>query len=546
MNLIKSKLIKKVSIGILPLAFLFVTMCPNHIAHSTAPTTVSILPANADGSLTEITNGQSRNYATDGGYKDSTGAAGAGRGIISYSTAGGIGVLTLNGVDLSTDNGLLTAAAGDGDLDIVLVGTNSITSTKATIAATSNNIKFTGDGTLTISQNTAGSAIATATAGNIEFASTSGITLKQAAGASAINSVADVILTNGNVVVTQTGAADAVTVGGNTTINGGTLDITQNTTNASIKGTGTLDMTAGSFVTKNAGATGHGIDITGVVTLSGGSIDATITNANSTGIPLYSAETITINGANVKAIGAAGHSSYGISNAGGKAITINKGSVIEALGNTNAIRTANLTLDETVTWTAMAGQTANTATKLAQTKGTEIVAALTAGGQDYVKLSNETTLDPTSSTFDKYTASKEHTEITVGLGLNGNTLSEIVAGDAALQVGRDYVLNYNGADPVSVTFQVREYLETLPVGTHVLTFKFANGTTADFTLNVVDATPVATDNNSNANTAANTEQNQKDQLPKTGDETSVMPYVLLLTAGLFTIIIATKKKIFCK
>ena len=54
-------------------------------------------------------------------------------------------------------------------------------------------------------------------------------------------------------------------------------------------------------------------------------------------------------------------------------------------------------------------------------------------------------------------------------------------------------------------------------------------------LNVVDTTPVN-----------NAEQNQKDQLPKTGDETSVMPYVLLLTAGLFTIIVATKKKIFCK
>ena len=162
MKLIESKLLKKVSIGILPLAFLFVTMCPNHIAHSAVPTTVSVLPDAADGALTAITNGQSRDYATMGGYKDSTGAVGAGRGTISYSTAGGTGVLTLNGVDLSTDNGLLTAAAGDGDLEIVLVGTNSITSTKATIAATSNNIKFTGDGTLTISQNTAGSAISTA------------------------------------------------------------------------------------------------------------------------------------------------------------------------------------------------------------------------------------------------------------------------------------------------------------------------------------------------------------------------------------------------
>lgn len=541
MNLIKSKLVRKVSIGILPVAFLFVTMCPNHIAHSTAPTTVSILPDNADGALTTITNGQSRNYATAAGYKDSTGAVGAGRGTISYSTTGGTGVLTLNGVDLSTDNGLLTAAAGNGDLEIVLVGTNSITSTKATIAATSNNIKFTGDGTLTISQNTAGSAISTTTGGNIEFASNSEITLKQAAAAAAIDSVADLVLTNGYVIVNQTGAIDAVKVGGNTTINGGTLDVTQNTTNASIKGTGTLDMASGAVVTKNAGATGNGIDITGAITLNGGAVEATITNTNSTGIPLYSAETITIDGANVKALGASGHSPYGISNPAGKTITINKSSVIEALGNTNAIRTENLTLDETVAWTAMAGQTADTATKLTQTKGSEIVASLKTNGQDYVKLYNEATLDPTSSTFDKYTASKEHTEITVGLGLNGNTLSEIVPEDTALQVGRDYVLNYNGADLVSVTFQVREYLETLPIGEHTLTFKFTNGTTSDFVINVVDTTPATTENNN-----ANTEQNQKDQLPKTGDETSIMSYVLLLVAGLFTIVVANKKKIFCK
>lgn len=546
MSSIKSRLMKKICIGILPIAFLFTVMSPNYVAQSAAPTTVSVLPAAADGALTAITNGQSRDYATAGGYQDSTGAAGKGRGTISYSTAGGTGVLTLNGVDLSTANGLLTASAGNGDLEIVLVGTNSITSTAATIAATSNNIKFSGDGTLTISQNTAGSAIATATAGNIEFASNAGITLKQAAAAAAIDSVADVVLTSGNVVVAQTGTGSGVKVGGNTTINGGVLDITQDTTNAAINGTGTFNMTAGSVITKNAGATGNGINITGAVTLGGGTIDATITNANSTGIPLYSAATITVNGANVRALGAAGHSPYGISTAAGQAITINRGSVIEAFGNNNGIRTGDLVLEDAVAWTVMAGQTSNAATKLPQTKGAEIVTALTSGGQDYVKLYNESTLNPTSSTFDKYTASKEHTEITVGLGLNGNALTEIVAGDQALQVGKDYVLNYNGTDPVSVTFQVREYLETLPVGAHTLTFRLANGTTTDFTLNVVDTTPaVAPNNNTNTN-ATSTQQGQKDNLPKTGDESSIMPYILLLTAGLFTIIMATKKKIFCK
>lgn len=550
MSLIKMKIMKKICIGILPVAFLFATMCPNYVAHSAAPTTVSVLPETADGALTAITDGQSRNYTTAGGYQDSTGAAGKGRGTISYSTTGGTGVLTLNGVDLTTANGLLTANAGNGDLEIVLVGTNSITSTAAAIAATSNNIKFSGSGTLTISQNTAGSAISTTTGGNINFESSAGITLKQAAAASAINSVANVTVTNGNVSITQTGAADAVTVGGNTAINGGTLDITQNTANAAVKGTGTFTMTNGSVVTKNAAATGNGIDITGAIALNGGSLNATITNANSTGIPLNGASTITISGANVKAMGAPGHSPYGISNTAGQAITINKGSVVEALGNTNAIRTADLVLDNTVTWSAVAGQTATAATKLTQTKGAEIVAALAAGGQDYVALYNESSLTPTSSTFDKYTAAKEHTEITVGLGLNGNALSEIVLGDTPLQVGRDYVLNYNGTDPVSVTFQVREFLENLPVGAHALTFRFGNGSTAEFTLNVVDTTPATPDPNTNptpeTQTPENNTENKKDELPKTGDETTIMPYVLLLTTGLFTVLLATKRKIFSK
>lgn len=534
MSLIKLKTIKRIFIGLLPLAILLGMVCPGPVAQSVAPTTVSVLPAAADGALTQITDGQSRDYAASKGYKDSTGAASAGRGKISYSTTGGTGVLTLDGVDLSTDNGLVTATGGNGDLEIVLVGTNSITSNKSTIALTSNNVRFSGTGTLTISQNTAGSAISTTTAGNIDFATTADIALKQAAGAAAVSSAANITLTSGNVTVDQTGAADAVTAAGNVAINGGTLDINQGTTNAAMKVTGTFNMTNGAVITKNAGATGNGIDVTGTMTISGGMIDSSITNANSTGIPIYSAEDITISGANVKAMGSAGHSPYGISAATSKNIIINKGSAIEALGNTNAINPAHLTLDDTAAWTAMAGQTASTATKLTETKGSDLVKAMAANGHDYVRLYNEVTLEPKSSTFDKYTASKDHTEITVAVNPNGTALSEIRLGNRPLQVGRDYVLNYNGTDPVSVTFQVREYLETLAVDRHILTFSFNNGATADFVLNVVDTKPV--------------EQpvNNKDNLPKTGDETSILPQILLLTAGVFTIIIATKKRVLSK
>lgn len=535
MSLIKSKTIKRMFVGLLPLAILFGMVCPGHIAQSVVPTTVSILPEAADGALTQITDGQSRNYATSRGYKDSTGTANAGRGTISYSTTGGNGVLTLDGVDLTTDNGLVTATGGNGDLEIVLVGTNSITSTKSTIAATSNNIKFSGTGTLTISQNTAGNAISTTTAGNIDFATTANIALKQAAGAAAVNSAGNITLTNGNVSITQSGAADAITATGNVAIKDGNLDINQSTTNAALKAAGTFNMTKGAVMTKNAGATGNGIDATGTITISGGKIDSSITNANSTGVPIYSAENITISGASVKAMGSAGHSPYGISTVNGKNIVINKGSSIEALGNTNAINPANLTIDDTATWTAMAGQTSSTATKLKETKGSEIVKAMAANGYDYIRLYNEVTLEPKSSTFDKYTASKEHTEITVSVNPNGSALSEIRLGNRALQVGRDYVLNYNGSDPVSVTLQVREFLEKLPVGRHVLTFSFDNGATADFALNVVDTKP-----------EEKPVDTQKDKLPKTGDETSILPELLLLTVGVFTIIIATKKKLLSK
>lgn len=527
MDIKKCKIIKNVFTSILPFALILTIMTPVNIAKAALPTTVNVLPESSDTSLTAITNGQSRNYATGTAHKDSTGKAGAGRGTISYSTASGSGVLTLDGVDITTTNGLIAASGGTGDLEIVLKGTNSITSNTNTILATSNNIKFSGDGTLTISQNTAGKAISTATAGNIDFASASDITLNQAATQSAIDSVNDLTLTSGTVNVNQTGAANAVVVGRNSNINNGVLNINQDTANDAFNGTGTFNMTNGSIMTKNNGATGNGLNITGAIDITGGMVDSSIINNASTGLPIYGGNTITIGSANIKAIGAAGTSLYGISNATGNAITINKGSVIEAVGNTNGIKPENLVIDDTVTWAAVVGQTADVATRLDAISGTDIANALRNGGQDYVKLYNEITLDPTSSVFDKYTASKDHTEITVALNLNGNGLTEIVTNGTPLKIGTDYILNYNGTDLVSVTFQVREYLQNQDLGTHILTFRFNNGTTADFTLNVVDSS-----------------LNTKDDLPKTGDTTSIMPYILLLTAGIFTIIIAVRKKIF--
>lgn len=469
--------------------FLFAAAYTPSVTYSVEPTTVRVLSEVAGRAFTELSEGQSINYASEGGHKDSTGADGAGRGIISYSMAGNKTILTLDNVDLTTDNGLMSASIGSGDLDIVLNGTNSVTSNKTAILSSSNNIRFIGSGTLTISQNTDDSAISTLSGGNIEFATDSDITINQSAAASAINASGNITVTSGNVNVMQSGAAEAVAVGGDTTINGGALNITQNTANNALNTANSLNMVAGRLSTNNTGTSGNGLNVVGAINLTGGMIDSVI-GETSTGIPIHGGETITINGANVRAIGAAGSSPYGISTADGKNIVIHQGSVVEAVGNTNAINPANLTIDDNVDWVALAGQSAGTAARLAEVKGSDIKRTITGSGYDFVRLYNEIVLLPNAVTYDRNTAAREHTEITVVLGLNGNMLTEIAEGNTALQVGRDYVLNYNGADLISVTFQVRESLETLAVGTHVLTFKFNNGTTADFALNVVDTSAV--------------------------------------------------------
>ncbi len=478
---------KKIFVSVVPMVFLFATLCATNVLcyASGEATIVRVLPDVVGRAFTEITEGQSIDYASEGEHKDSTGADGAGRGVISHSMIGDKTVVTLDNVDITTDNGLLSASIGSGDLEIVLNGSNSITSNKTTILTSNNNLRFVGSGTLTINQNTDDSAISTLSGGNIEFATNSEITINQSAADSAISASANLVVSSGNINILQTGNADAVAVGGDTTINGGSLNITQNSSDNAIQAAGSLSVTAGRLATNNADATGNGLNVEGEVNLTGGTIESIITN-DSTGIPVYASEAIIINGANVRAIGAAGSSPYGISTADGKNIVIHRGSVVEAVGNINAINPANLIIDDSVDWVAMAGQSAETASKLVEVNGSDIKTAITDAGYDYVRLYNEIVLVPSSITYDRNTAAREHTEITVVLGFNGNMLTELVEGDRALQVGRDYVLNYNGADLISVTFQVREYLETLGVGTHILTFKFNNGLTSNVAINVVD------------------------------------------------------------
>ncbi len=498
---VKLSFLKKLFTGILPFTFLFGILFSKNIAYTAAPMAVSVLPQASDASLTAITNGQSRDYSTGQGFTDSTGAAKAGRGTISYSVAGDKGILTLSGVDLTTTHGLISANGGNGSLEIVLEGTNSITSNADTIVAKNTNVKFSGTGTLTINQNTAGTAISTAASGNLDFDLDSNITLNQAASESAIKLIEDLVLTKGTINVNQTGAENAIGVTGNTTINGGVLNIAQNTDN-------------------------NGLNSIGAIKMAGGTVDSLITNENSTGIPIYSGDTITISSTNVRAIGARGNSPYGISNVPGKNITINKGSSVEAVGNTNAIMPGNLVIDDTVSWATNAGQSSDTAISLTETRGTDVANALRSGGQDYVRIYSNINIDPKMAVFDKRPSTKGHTDIIVTLGLGGNELLDISEKGVPLTVGKNYILNYNKTQVVSVTFPVRDNLDNLTTGDHVLTFRFNNGTTQDLTIRVINAG-----------------SGNIDKLPKTGNSAIMTPYVLILMAGIFTVILLGKKSI---
>ncbi|WP_081756777.1 X2-like carbohydrate binding domain-containing protein [Gorillibacterium massiliense] len=93
---------------------------------------------------------------------------------------------------------------------------------------------------------------------------------------------------------------------------------------------------------------------------------------------------------------------------------------------------------------------------------------------------NNSTISPTSATFDKKTANQA--DITVALTLNGNTLSSIKNGSATLVAGTDYTVS-----GTTVTIN-KSYLAAQAVGTTNLTFDFSAGTDPVLAVSVVDTT----------------------------------------------------------
>nr|WP_127532863.1 X2-like carbohydrate binding domain-containing protein [Paenibacillus kobensis] len=113
------------------------------------------------------------------------------------------------------------------------------------------------------------------------------------------------------------------------------------------------------------------------------------------------------------------------------------------------------------------------------------------------------TITPTSASFDKKTASQS--DIAVTMTLNGNTLSAIKNGSASLVSGTDYTVSGS-----NVTIK-KSYLAAQSVGTTNLTFDFSAGTDPVLSVTVVDTTVTTPVNSTITPTSASFDKNTANQ-----------------------------------
>jgi xyloglucan-specific exo-beta-1,4-glucanase len=99
---------------------------------------------------------------------------------------------------------------------------------------------------------------------------------------------------------------------------------------------------------------------------------------------------------------------------------------------------------------------------------------------DPVSSTNNSTISPTTATFDKKTANQ--TNVSVTMTLNGNTLSGIKNGTSSLVSGTDYTVSGN-----TVTI-LKAYLAARAVGTTNLTFDFSAGVDPVLAVAISDST----------------------------------------------------------
>jgi mannan endo-1,4-beta-mannosidase len=88
-------------------------------------------------------------------------------------------------------------------------------------------------------------------------------------------------------------------------------------------------------------------------------------------------------------------------------------------------------------------------------------------------------ISPQKVTFDK--GETDPQDVVVSLSLNGHELTQLTNGTVPLVAGQDYVANES-----SVTLS-KDYIASLPVGEHVITFQFSGGTPAILTITVTDS-----------------------------------------------------------
>ncbi|WP_201264891.1 X2-like carbohydrate binding domain-containing protein, partial [Brevibacillus reuszeri] len=93
------------------------------------------------------------------------------------------------------------------------------------------------------------------------------------------------------------------------------------------------------------------------------------------------------------------------------------------------------------------------------------------------------TITPTTASFDKYPSAAGYKDIPTTMTLNGNTLSSIKNGSTPLLLGTDY------SESGNVVTIKKEYLATQAVGTTSLVFMFSAGATKTLAITVSDTTP---------------------------------------------------------
>ena len=553
----KNKIFKKAFSSVLPLAFLFVTICSGNIAH--ADFEISVL--NPNGSSTEKINLNDKKEF-EGTTKDSSGSETSSKGTIEYTNdASGTPTLILKNMDLTVEGHPLIDLGSGADssgqsVQIELVGNNKINlaGDANLVDAAEAGIFFIGDGTLDVT--TEHSEILACTEGSINTASVtfshngtinfssnsseaspsrmmdsfpvfkikSGKLNIDAKGKSVFLECNKFIISNGELRINQDIGANVIgtnnfeMTGGLISINSGNTDTDVdyyvggsieandnfNMKNGSINITSNSESQSCLLLSPNPISLGSGSKDSKNFIISGGKIELKLINTSNTASPIYvgNGSSLILEDGFISAIGGSA-SAYGIGGNGGASININR-SQIEASGSQGALQTELFTLSPDFTWTALVGDNSGSTTRINPKTASEL------DPYKYVKLSLASTLAPNTSVFDKNTAAKEHTEVTVKLNLNGNKLAGIFLGDTQLTSGKEFAENMvaGSSDLESVTFEVREFLDSLAVGTHTLTFAFDNGTSADFTLEVVDS-------------AQSSDTTQKDEVPKTGDQSKI-------------------------